>query len=43
MNIPQIKPYEEIAVDTVISVINQAKDKLGVRQNLFQLASKCLF
>lgn len=40
MNIPQIKPFEEEAISTIVSVLNRAKYKLGVRQNLFQLASE---
>lgn len=40
MNLPEIKPYEEQAIDTVVSVINRAKEKLGLRQTLRQLASK---
>ncbi|PZC78035.1 uncharacterized protein LOC135117906 [Helicoverpa armigera] len=39
MNIPEIKSYEEQAIDTVVSVINRAKEKLGVRQTLKQLAN----
>ncbi|XP_045452788.1 uncharacterized protein LOC123661896 [Melitaea cinxia] len=38
MNIPEIKPYEEQAVDMLVSVINRAKETLGVRQTLKQLA-----
>ncbi|KAL0820679.1 hypothetical protein ABMA28_006510 [Loxostege sticticalis] len=38
MNCPEIKPYEDQAIDTVISVINKAREKLGHRQNLVQLA-----
>lgn len=40
MNIPEIKSYEEQAIDTVVSVLNRAKEKLGVRQTLRQLASE---
>lgn len=40
MNIPEIKSYEEQAIDTVVTVINRAKQKLGVRQTLKQLASE---
>ncbi|CAH0695668.1 unnamed protein product [Spodoptera exigua] len=39
MNIPEIKSYQEQAIDTVVSVINRAKEKLGVRQTLRQLAN----
>ncbi|XP_026737729.1 uncharacterized protein LOC113500968 [Trichoplusia ni] len=39
MNIPEIKSYEEQAIDTVVTVINRAKQKLGVRQTLKQLAN----
>ncbi|XP_028179298.1 uncharacterized protein LOC135080152 [Ostrinia nubilalis] len=38
MNIPEIKSYEEQAIDTLVSVINQAREKLGERQTLRQLA-----
>ncbi|XP_045526371.1 uncharacterized protein LOC123715421 [Pieris brassicae] len=38
MNLPEIKPYEEQAIDTVVSVINRAKELLGIRQTLKQLA-----
>ncbi|XP_045502050.1 uncharacterized protein LOC123699198 [Colias croceus] len=38
MNIREIKSYEEEAIDTVVSVINRAKESLGVRQTLKQLA-----
>lgn len=40
MNIPEIKPYEEQAIDTVVSVLNRAREMLGERQTLKQLASK---
>ncbi|KAJ8717041.1 hypothetical protein PYW08_005440 [Mythimna loreyi] len=39
MNIPEIKSYEEQAIDTVVSVINAAKEKLGMRQTLRELAT----
>lgn len=39
MDIPQIKSYEEQAIDTVVSVLNRAKESLGERQTLKQLAS----
>ncbi|CAH0590522.1 unnamed protein product [Chrysodeixis includens] len=39
MNIPEIKSYEEQAVDTVVTIINRAKQKLGIRQTLRQLAN----
>ncbi|CAK1584207.1 unnamed protein product [Parnassius mnemosyne] len=38
MNLPEIKSYEDQAIDAVVSVINRAKEKLGVRQTLRQLA-----
>ncbi|KAM3960380.1 uncharacterized protein ACR2FA_005679 [Aphomia sociella] len=38
MNLPEIKPYEDQAIDTIVSVINRAKEKLGNRQTLRQLA-----
>ncbi|XP_026763517.2 uncharacterized protein LOC113522004 [Galleria mellonella] len=38
MNLPEIKSYEDQAIDTVVSVINRAKEKLGIRQTLRQLA-----
>ncbi|XP_034835147.1 uncharacterized protein [Maniola hyperantus] len=38
MNIPLISSYEEQAVDTVVSVLNRAKEALGERQTLKQLA-----
>ncbi|XP_049876704.1 uncharacterized protein LOC126374236 [Pectinophora gossypiella] len=38
MDIPEIKPSQDIAVDLVVSVINKAQEKLGIRQNLFQIA-----
>ncbi|KAG6454334.1 uncharacterized protein LOC115446205 [Manduca sexta] len=38
MNLPEIKPYEEQAIDTVVSVINRAKEKLGIRLTLRELA-----
>ncbi|XP_050674669.1 uncharacterized protein LOC126972121 [Leptidea sinapis] len=38
MNLPEIKSYEEEAVDTVVSVINRAKELLGIRQTLKELA-----
>lgn len=40
MNLPEIRPYEEQAIDTVVSVINRAKELLGTRQTLKQLAGK---
>ncbi|XP_026493213.2 uncharacterized protein LOC113398609 [Vanessa tameamea] len=39
MNIPEIKPYEELAIDTLVSVMNRAKETLGERQTLKQLAN----
>ncbi|CAG5015089.1 unnamed protein product [Parnassius apollo] len=39
MNIPEITSYEDQAIDAVVSVINRAKEKLGVRQTLKQLAT----
>ncbi|OWR50891.1 uncharacterized protein LOC116771718 [Danaus plexippus] len=39
MDIPQIKSYEEQAIDTVVSVLNRAKESLGERQTLKQLAT----
>ncbi|KAI8420416.1 hypothetical protein MSG28_008910 [Choristoneura fumiferana] len=38
MNFPQIQPLEDQAVDTVVSVLNRAKEQLGLRQTLQQLA-----
>ncbi|CAK1550805.1 unnamed protein product [Leptosia nina] len=38
MNLPEIKPYEEQAIDAVVSVINRAKESLGIRQTLKELA-----
>lgn len=40
MNIPEMKSYEEKAIDTVVTVLNKARFSLGERQNLFQLASE---
>ena len=40
MNIPEIRSYEDQAIDTVVSVINRAKEKLGMRMTLRQLASE---
>lgn len=42
MDIPVIKSYEDQAVDTVVSILNRAKEKLGDRQTLKQLAGKLL-
>ncbi|CAH0724197.1 unnamed protein product, partial [Brenthis ino] len=39
MNISEIKSYEEQAVDTIVSVLNRAKETLGERQTLKQLAN----
>ncbi|KAJ8717650.1 hypothetical protein PYW07_005580 [Mythimna separata] len=39
MNIPAIRSYEEQAIDTVVAVINAAKEKVGMRQTLKQLAN----
>ncbi|XP_075981494.1 uncharacterized protein LOC142980081 [Anticarsia gemmatalis] len=43
MNIPEIMSYEERAVDTVITTINLAKEKLGMRLNLFELANTAAY
>ena len=42
MNLPEIKSYEDRAVDTVVSVLNKAKEAIGERQTLKQLAGKKL-
>ncbi|KAL4704759.1 hypothetical protein ACJJTC_009776 [Scirpophaga incertulas] len=34
MDIPLVIPYEEQAIDTVVSILNSAKEKLGDRQTL---------
>ncbi|RVE53009.1 hypothetical protein evm_002307 [Chilo suppressalis] len=39
MNMPEIVPYEEQAIDTIVSVINRAKELLGERQTLRGLAN----
>ncbi|XP_045777761.1 uncharacterized protein LOC123875763 isoform X2 [Maniola jurtina] len=39
MDIPLIRSYEEQAIDTVVSVLNRAKEALGERQTLKQLAT----
>ncbi|XP_068620725.1 uncharacterized protein [Battus philenor] len=39
MNIPELYSYEERAIDTVVSVINRAREMLGDRQTLKQLAN----
>ncbi|XP_013137169.1 PREDICTED: uncharacterized protein LOC106102291 [Papilio polytes] len=39
MNIPEVYSYEERAINTVVSVINRAKEMLGDRQTLKQLAN----
>ncbi|XP_026321028.1 uncharacterized protein LOC113231076 [Hyposmocoma kahamanoa] len=39
MNIPEIQSYEDLAISTVVSVINKAQEKLGVRNNLFEYAN----
>lgn len=36
----EIQSYEDQAIDTVLSVINRARAKLGERMTLRQLASK---
>ncbi|XP_060805791.1 uncharacterized protein LOC106140330 [Amyelois transitella] len=36
--IPEISSYEDRAIDTVVSIINKAKEKLGERLTLRQLA-----
>ncbi|XP_072942362.1 uncharacterized protein [Epargyreus clarus] len=38
MNKPEIKSYEEQAIDAVTSILNRAKESLGDRQTLKQLA-----
>ncbi|XP_023940614.1 uncharacterized protein LOC112047658 [Bicyclus anynana] len=38
MNIPHIKCYEEQAVDAVVGILNRAREMLGERQTLKQLA-----
>ncbi|CAH2042046.1 unnamed protein product, partial [Iphiclides podalirius] len=38
MNLSEIYSYEERAIDTVVSVINRAKETVGTRQTLRQLA-----
>ncbi|XP_063626956.1 uncharacterized protein LOC134798445 [Cydia splendana] len=35
---PELQPIEEVALDTVVSVMNRAKEQLGERQTLKELA-----
>ncbi|XP_047997449.1 uncharacterized protein LOC125235030 [Leguminivora glycinivorella] len=35
---PELQPIEEVALDTVVSVVNRAKEQLGQRQTLKELA-----
>ncbi|XP_045777832.1 uncharacterized protein LOC123875830 [Maniola jurtina] len=39
LNIPALKSYEEQAIDAVVGVLNRAKEALGERQTLKDLAS----